>query len=188
MKLAEYIKLYRQENKITMDEFANMCGLSKAYISMLEKGRHPQNNKKIAPTIDTYKKIAAAIGCSLQDLFSDLDSDDVSLASNNNILSKQEERLLAYYRLLSGDGQGKVNEYIKDLVASGRYESTDGKYKHDYIIYPGTPKAAEALVEYNSSTYEPETIAAHHEGDWTKEELEEVEEFKKYVKDKNKNK
>ena len=99
-----------------------------------------------------------------------------------------ERRLLAYYRQLNSDGQNKVDEYIKDLVASGRYESTDGKYKHDYIIYSGAPKVAEALVEYNSSSYEPETIAAHHEGDWTKEELEEVEEFKKYVKDKNKNK
>ena len=177
MKLGEYIKLYRQENKITMDEFAQRCGLSKAYISMLERDRHPQNNKKIAPTIDTYKKIAAAIGCSLQDLFSALDSDDVSLDSNNNILSIQEGRLLAYYRLLSGDGQDKVEEYIKDLAASGRYGAN-----------PITSKVAEDVAEYNSSTYEHETIAAHHEGDWTKEELEEVEEFKKYVKDKNKNK
>lgn len=99
-----------------------------------------------------------------------------------------ERRLLAYYRHLNSDGQSKVDEYIKDLAASGRYESTDVKYKPDYIIYPGAPKVAEALVEYNSSSYEPETIAAHHEGDWTKEELEEVKEFKKYVNDKNKNK
>lgn len=99
-----------------------------------------------------------------------------------------EKRLLAYYRQLNSDGQNKVDEYIKDLVASGRYESTDVKYKPDYIIYPGAPKVAETMVEYNSSTYEPETIAAHHEGGWTKEELEEVEEFKKYVKAKNKKK
>lgn len=98
-----------------------------------------------------------------------------------------ERRLLYYYRQLSSDGQNKVDEYIEDLVASGRYKSTDGKYKPDYIIYPGAPKVAETVVEYNASSYEPETIAAHHEGDWTKEELDEVEEFKKYVKDKNKN-
>lgn len=35
--------------------------------------------------------------------------------------------------------------------------------------------------------YEPETIAAHHDGeDWTEAELAEIEEFKKYVKSKRK--
>lgn len=35
--------------------------------------------------------------------------------------------------------------------------------------------------------YEPETIAAHHDGeDWTEDELNEIEEFKKYVKSKRK--
>lgn len=162
MKLGEYIKLYRQENKITMDEFAQRCGLSKAYISMLEKGRHPQNNKKIAPTIDTYKKIATAIGCSLQDLFSALDSDDVSLDSNNNVLSEQEARLLAYYRLLSGDGQDKVNEYIEDLAASGRYE-IDRNKKYDFILYPGVPRVSEDVVEYNPKSIKDEMLSAAHE-------------------------
>lgn len=39
------------------------------------------------------------------------------------------------------------------------------------------------LVSYDPN--EPDTIAAHHDGeDWTKEELEEIENFKKYVKSK----
>lgn len=161
MKLGEYIKLYRQENKITMDEFAHRCGLSKAYISMLEKGRHPQNNKKIAPTIDTYKKIAAAIGCSLQDLFSTLDSDDVSLDSNNNVLSEREVHLLAYYRLLSGDGQDKVNEYIEDLAASGRYD-LDNKTKMSYVHEfsdSGTLMVAEPGMKYCQDYEEAKEIA-----------------------------
>ena len=34
-------------------------------------------------------------------------------------------------------------------------------------------------------SYEPETIAAHHDDEnWTEEELNEIEEFKKYVKSK----
>ena len=32
--------------------------------------------------------------------------------------------------------------------------------------------------------YEPNTIAAHHEGDWTEDELAEIERFKEYVKSK----
>lgn len=46
-------------------------------------------------------------------------------------------------------------------------------------LYGVTPND---LLEYDS---EPSTIAAHHDGeDWTKEELEEIENFKKYVKSK----
>lgn len=46
-------------------------------------------------------------------------------------------------------------------------------------LYGVTPND---ILEYD---YEPETIAAHHDGeDWTEEELEEIENFKKYVKSK----
>ena len=37
MKIGEYIRQYREENKLSQREFAKMCGLSNAYISMLEK-------------------------------------------------------------------------------------------------------------------------------------------------------
>lgn len=44
----------------------------------------------------------------------------------------------------------------------------------------------EKLVEGKIvSSYEPETIAAHHEGEeWSDEELEEIERFKAFVKSK----
>ena len=46
-------------------------------------------------------------------------------------------------------------------------------------VYEVTPND---LLEYY---YEPETIAAHHDAeDWTEAELEEIEQFKKYVKSK----
>ena len=37
MFLGEIVKKYRLEHKISMDEFARLSGLSKGYISMLEK-------------------------------------------------------------------------------------------------------------------------------------------------------
>lgn len=115
-------------------------------------------------------------------------------SSNTPVLEKQitnrNERLLMSYSKLNSAGQKKVDDYIKDLLASGRYQLDkmfDDEKTFEFQM-PSTLKVAEDVIEYNASTYEPETIAAHHEGDWSKEELEEVEEFKKYVKDKDKNK
>ena len=47
MTLGDLIKAYRAAHGLTMQEFANLSGLSKAYVSMLEKNKHPQNNKEL---------------------------------------------------------------------------------------------------------------------------------------------
>lgn len=73
MTLGEYIKAYRKDNDMTMDDFAKKSGLSKGYISMLEKNRHPQNGKPITPTLETCKKAASAMGLSVNDLLGRLD-------------------------------------------------------------------------------------------------------------------
>lgn len=39
----------------------------------------------------------------------------------------------------------------------------------------------------NDSNYEPTTIAAHHDGEWSEDELDEIEKFKEYVKSKREN-
>lgn len=75
MTLGEYIKAYRKNNDMTMDDFARKSGLSKGYISMLEKNRHPQNGKPITPTLETCKKAATAMGLSVNDLLAKLDPD-----------------------------------------------------------------------------------------------------------------
>lgn len=75
MTLGEYIKTYRKSNGMTMDDFAKKSGLSKGYISMLEKNRHPQNGKPITPTLETCKKAADAMGLTVNDLLGRLDPD-----------------------------------------------------------------------------------------------------------------
>lgn len=48
-------------------------------------------------------------------------------------------------------------------------------------------RVLEVNAEYFSDDYEPKTIAAHHDSEeWTSEELDEIEEFKRYVKSKRK--
>lgn len=38
------------------------------------------------------------------------------------------------------------------------------------------------LMGWTDNDYEIKTIAAHHDGEWTKEELEEIEQFKNFVR------
>lgn len=75
MYLGGLIKEYREKCNLTMDEFAKKAGLSKGYISMLEKNQHPQNKRKIVPSLETFRKAAKAMGLSVDDLMKAVDGD-----------------------------------------------------------------------------------------------------------------
>ena len=77
MTLGDLIKAYRAAHGLTMQEFANLSGLSKAYVSMLEKNKHPQNNKEIIPSIDTFNKVARAMNISLNEILEAVNSDQL---------------------------------------------------------------------------------------------------------------
>lgn len=79
MVLGDAVKNYRDTHAMSMDDFARASGLSKGYISMLEKNRHPKTGKPLSPTLDTYKACAAAMGMTLGDLL-DLVDDRVDLS------------------------------------------------------------------------------------------------------------
>ena len=55
MTLGEIVKEYRIAHNMSMDVFASRSGLSKGYISMLEKNVNPKNGKPITPSIETIK-------------------------------------------------------------------------------------------------------------------------------------
>ncbi len=77
MKLGEIIKKFRYDNDMTMQEFADKSGLSKGYISMLEKNKHPQSKRELVPSFETYKKVASAMCMPLDDFLAALDGDEV---------------------------------------------------------------------------------------------------------------
>lgn len=73
MTIGEVVQKYRKNNKLSMDEFAKRCGLSKGYISMIEKGKHPQNERNLIPTIETLAKIAKGMNTDIDTLVNVLD-------------------------------------------------------------------------------------------------------------------
>lgn len=83
MTLGDFIHKYRKENKLSMDEFAIKSGLSKAYVGLLEKNKHPKTGKEITPSIDIIKKVADAIGMGFDELFNSIDSTTKIIVGTN---------------------------------------------------------------------------------------------------------
>lgn len=80
MTLGEIIKNYRSEHQMSMDAFAEKSGISKAYISLLEKNQHPKTGKPIAPSIQSIKQAADGMGMDFNVLFRMIEG-DVDLSS-----------------------------------------------------------------------------------------------------------
>lgn len=123
MNLGELIKEYRQLNKLTMQDFATRSGLSKGYVSMLEKGKHPQNTRNIIPSIETFSKVAVGMGISLNDLLENVDSDqliDIELPSSSPTLTDEESYVISIYRDMDPVAQVKFVAYGEGLVAASK--------------------------------------------------------------------
>ena len=85
MTIGEIIKNYRTANDLSMDNFGKLASLSKAYISILERGSNPRNNKPVIPSIDTLRAIAQAMNMDLNELINLLDDNQKIKLSENEI-------------------------------------------------------------------------------------------------------
>lgn len=123
MTLGEIVKEYRENHKMSMDDFSKLCGLSKGYISMLEKNVNPTTGKAIAPSLETIRQIAVAINTDINTLIEQLDSKQkvslVNLSSSKDSdanyvksdavkLDKKEKALINYYRNSDEFGQKAI--------------------------------------------------------------------------------
>ena len=63
--IGEVIRKYREGRGYTQDEFAHLCGISRAYYGRIERGEYNV-------TVNLCHKIATALGIRIYDLFSDL--------------------------------------------------------------------------------------------------------------------
>lgn len=87
MTLGEIIKKFRAEHEMSMDAFSALSGMSKSYISLLERNRHPKTGKPIAPSIQSIKQAADGMGMDFNILFGMLDG-DVSLSEKDSSIEQ----------------------------------------------------------------------------------------------------
>lgn len=67
MTLGDIIAEYRAKHNMSMDKFAEISGISKGYVSMLERNS-TQRGDEPAPSIDIYRKVSMAVNVTLDDL------------------------------------------------------------------------------------------------------------------------
>ena len=110
MKLGDMIKEFRTTNGLTMEEFSKLSGLSKAYISMLERGRRPGTDKPIVPTYNVCLRIARALGLTMNEFVSIIDDMPIDVSEKNKEpeITPEEMELLEKFRALSDDGKKAV--------------------------------------------------------------------------------
>lgn len=86
MILGDLIKNYRREHGFSMEQFAKLSGLSKAYISILERNVNPVNGKPVIPSLETIKAVAQAINMDFNEVIAMLDGNQpVSLKDEGEI-------------------------------------------------------------------------------------------------------
>lgn len=93
MTLGTIIKNYRNSHGMSMDKFSELSGLSKSYISMLEKN-HDQRGNIIKPSIECIEKVANAIRKPFDEVFNMLDSNlKVTVNSSKHAVDYISEEL-----------------------------------------------------------------------------------------------
>lgn len=80
MTLADYISKYRADHGLSQRKFAEQCGLSNGYISMLEKGLNPNTNKPIVPSLLQLQKLADGMNTPLMQLLEEVEDIPVDLS------------------------------------------------------------------------------------------------------------
>ena len=91
MDIGTIIKKYREDNNLSLRDFASKCGTSHSYIAMLENGKNSKTGEPIIPTITMMKKISTALDTNINDLISTCEDMPITLG-------RDKERLSSKYR------------------------------------------------------------------------------------------
>ena len=108
MTLGEFIKSYRDKNDLSQRQFADKSGVSNGYISMLEKNENPKTGQPLSPSMPVLKKIAAAMGMTVNDMCSFVDDMAIDLGTTVMDFEEAQEKLRI---ILSEDEYAMLRAY-----------------------------------------------------------------------------
>lgn len=126
MTLGDWIRQYRKNHGLSMQAFADISGLSKAYVGMIEKGVNPTTGKIVSPTIQTFGKIAKGINMDLDTFLKELDGQQT--------VTINRPAIHAGYKIpvLGNVAAGTPINAIEEILG---YQYLEDKYKNDGYEY-----------------------------------------------------
>jgi len=68
LRIGDIVRQFRENNGLSLREFADRAKLSHAYIDKLESGIDPRTQKPVTPTIRTIELLAVAMGLTTERL------------------------------------------------------------------------------------------------------------------------
>ena len=111
MTLGEIIKNYRTEHNLSLADFSKLSGMSKSYLSILERNMNPSTGKSVVPSIKSIQQAAIGMHMPFDTLFDMVDYVDIikdavylsmpTFYYTDTRISEDEKRLLEAYRLAS---------------------------------------------------------------------------------------
>jgi len=147
VSLGEQINRIRKQKKISIDELCALSGIPKGTLSKITAGITTN------PTLDTVKSIAAALGCSLEDL-----SDSPKTKKTHTLYSQKEDHMIKKYRLLDVYDKQLVDDVLEAAYNhTTRNISPEDAEAKTYIKCYELPAAA-GTGEPLGDTYYTDTI------------------------------
>lgn len=124
MNLGEIIHNYRLENKMTLEDVANKCGITKGYVAMLEKNINPKTNRALMPSLETILKVSQGLSIDIDTMF-DLLDDDIRIALNHKPLKAIYGNIYANNQSIT---QTSHNGNISNSIDADNNTSTTNNY------------------------------------------------------------
>lgn len=119
MILGEIIKQYRIAHGLSQRDFAKQCGMSNAYISMLENNRNTKTGMPVVPSLETIKTVADTMGVTLTNVLELLEDEPLSLDAQTAPASQPErDRITNLFLSLSEENQKKLVDYAQLLLTA----------------------------------------------------------------------
>lgn len=94
MTLGQLVAKYRQEQNLSLQDFANLIGASKGYVHILEKDFNPATGKPAKAGTKTLSNIASVMGIDLSTLISLIDDSEISENTKENFVILKRKRTI----------------------------------------------------------------------------------------------